>query len=77
MNTGSILPEHITRITRTVGGCWNLPIPAESAPPYEHQLQQNITIFGCHSSLVVAVAVVSAIFHSPPYRKTFLTCAST
>jgi len=51
MNVGCILLEHITRMTRVFVGYWSLPTPARSAPAYEHQLQQNITILGSNSDI--------------------------
>jgi hypothetical protein len=49
MRTGSILPVHITRITRTFGGYWNLETPARSAPAYEHQLHRKATNLGSNA----------------------------
>jgi hypothetical protein len=46
MNIGLTRPEHITRMTRVVGGYWIRLTPAMSAPAYEHQLQAKAMILG-------------------------------
>ena len=52
MNAGSTLPEHITRITRILGGYCSRETPARSAAAYPHQLQRNPKILGLNSSPV-------------------------
>ena len=49
ISTGSILPEHMTRMTRMFGGYWNLETPARSAPAYEHQLHRKATNLGSNA----------------------------
>ena len=49
VTVGSILPEHITRITLIFEAYFKREVPARSAPVYEHQLHRNDTIVGSNS----------------------------
>jgi hypothetical protein len=45
-NDGASIPEHISRMSRILGGYCSRLTPARSAPAYEHQLQAKAMIFG-------------------------------
>jgi hypothetical protein len=47
-------PEHMTLTIRAEAGYCSLDTPAESAPAYEHQLQQKARILGLNSSDIVS-----------------------
>jgi hypothetical protein len=85
MSTGSILPVHMTRITRILGGYWNLETPARSAPAYEHQLHRKATNLGsngfdmCKPPYLCLLRFLSCYsmrrrsqVQSSPFRVTFL-----
>ena len=68
MNSGLILPEQGTRITRMFGGYCIRLTPARSAPAYEHQLQRNATIFGCQSACCATSLMMRHSVRLPAHR---------